>query len=73
MSASPQKVRKSKRRSQRVQNKECPSEQAVYSNIEEIVRQRAYYLWELEGKPQGREVEHWHRAQSEIRRELQQT
>jgi Protein of unknown function (DUF2934) len=71
MSDATQKVRKSKRRSRPVQSKQYGPEQAVH-NIEEIVRQRAYYLWEREGKPEGREAEHWDRAQSEVRRELQQ-
>src|SRR4051794_5841214 len=29
---------------------------------EERVRNRAYHLWETEGKPHGRDVEYWERA-----------
>lgn len=30
------------------------------------IRERAYWLWEEEGRPQGREFDHWVRARSEI-------
>ena len=30
------------------------------------VRERAYWLWEEEGRPQGREFDHWVRARNEI-------
>lgn len=33
---------------------------------EHKVRERAYALWETEGRPSGRHDEHWHRASSEI-------
>jgi hypothetical protein len=29
---------------------------------EERVRERAYHLWEAEGRPHGRDVEYWERA-----------
>lgn len=29
---------------------------------EERVRERAYHLWEADGKPHGRDVEYWERA-----------
>jgi hypothetical protein len=29
---------------------------------EQRIRERAYYLWESEGKPHGRDVEYWERA-----------
>jgi DUF2934 family protein len=32
----------------------------------ERVRQRAYELWEQEGRPDGKEEEHWRRADAEI-------
>lgn len=28
----------------------------------DLVRTRAYLLWLEEGRPEGRDVEHWHRA-----------
>jgi len=33
---------------------------------EEIVRIRAYHIWEREGRPEGREAEHWHAALREL-------
>ncbi len=38
--------------------------------IEDIVRARAYALWESEGRPLGRDVEHWRLSEEEARREL---
>lgn len=31
-------------------------------NTEDQIRWKAYQLWEDEGRPDGREHEHWHRA-----------
>ncbi len=36
---------------------------------EEKIRQRAYELWEAEGRPEGRQAEHWQRAAREIEAE----
>jgi hypothetical protein len=33
----------------------------------ELVRQRAFQIWETEGRPEGRDVEHWLRAEAEVR------
>lgn len=33
---------------------------------EERIRLRAYEIWEREGRPEGREAEHWDRARREI-------
>ena len=35
-------------------------------NIEDRIRRRAYEIWEQEGRPDGREVDHWLRAAREI-------
>src|ERR1700710_2847536 len=35
---------------------------AVDPDREQRVRERAYHLWETEGKPHGRDVEYWERA-----------
>ena len=35
------------------------------------IRLRAYHLWELEGRPVGRERIHWVRAEAEIREKIQ--
>lgn len=36
---------------------------------ERRIRQRAYALWEDEGYPEGRELDHWERAEREIEAE----
>jgi hypothetical protein len=33
---------------------------------DEQIRQRAYQIWEEEGRPEGRHLEHWQRASDEI-------
>jgi hypothetical protein len=33
---------------------------------EQRVRERAYHLWEADGKPHGRDVEFWQRAREQI-------
>lgn len=38
------------------------------SSREERVMQRAYEIWEQEGRPEGRQEEHWRRAEEEISR-----
>lgn len=30
---------------------------------------RSYHIWEREGRPQGRDWEHWFRAEAELNRE----
>jgi hypothetical protein len=37
---------------------------------DELIRQRAYDLWDRAGRPEGREAEHWHQAEREISDEL---
>jgi hypothetical protein len=36
---------------------------------EQRVRERAYRIWEEEGRPSGKEKEHWERARTEIEEE----
>jgi hypothetical protein len=36
---------------------------------EDAVRQRAYFIWEREGRPEGRAREHWLSAIVEVSRE----
>ncbi|HUJ02145.1 MAG TPA: DUF2934 domain-containing protein [Rhizomicrobium sp.] len=38
---------------------------------EEIIRRRSYEIWEREGRPDGRSLEHWLRAKGELEAELQ--
>ncbi len=35
----------------------------------ERIRQRAYELWETQGRPEGRDLEHWEQARLEIEAE----
>lgn len=41
--------------------------------IEERIRSRAYELWEAEGRPEGREVDHWLQAAQEVAAERETT
>jgi hypothetical protein len=34
--------------------------------MDERIRQRAYEIWEREGRPHGREAEHWRKAAEEL-------
>jgi hypothetical protein len=36
---------------------------------EEAIRERAYRIWEREGRPQGRDQTHWLRAKDELESE----
>jgi hypothetical protein len=42
-------------------------------DIDELIRQRAYSLWEVEGRPEGRAKEYWHRAQELVESETQRS
>jgi Protein of unknown function (DUF2934) len=33
---------------------------------EQAIRERAYAMWEEEGRPDGKELDHWYRAEAEI-------
>ena len=39
-------------------------------NLMASIRQRAYEIWEAEGRPEGRERIHWLRAEAEFRERL---
>jgi hypothetical protein len=34
--------------------------------LEDQVRERAYALWEQDGRPDGRPEDYWHRAEAEL-------
>jgi hypothetical protein len=36
------------------------------ANLDGAIRERAYAIWEEEGRPHGRDWEHWYRAMQEI-------
>ena len=42
------------------------TESEMQDDRAEAIRQRAYALWELEGRPDGKDLEHWLRAEAEI-------
>lgn len=35
-------------------------------DLSERIRRRAYHIWEREGRPEGREADHWELASEEI-------
>jgi hypothetical protein len=35
-------------------------------NEEQAIRERAYFIWEREGRPEGRAQDHWNHATIEI-------
>jgi hypothetical protein len=37
--------------------------------VEDRVRERAYALWEMDGRPDGRSEEYWRQARSEVEAE----
>lgn len=37
---------------------------------QERIRQRAHEIWESEGRPEGREADHWSRAEQELRNRM---
>ena len=37
---------------------------------EEAIRMRAYHIWEREGRPHGRDLEHWVQARIELDAEV---
>lgn len=38
---------------------------------EEAIRQRSYEVWQREGRPEGKALEHWLQAKAELEREAQ--
>lgn len=36
----------------------------------ERIRQRAHEIWESEGRPEGREADHWSRAEQDLRNRM---
>ena len=39
---------------------------AIEESLRQRIEQRAYEIWENEGGPHGRDVDHWLRAEAEI-------
>jgi cytosine/adenosine deaminase-related metal-dependent hydrolase len=38
--------------------------------IQDLIRTRAYHLWEMEGKPEGMQEQHWLAAEKEVLEEV---
>jgi hypothetical protein len=49
-----------------LQGEIASAEQVARDPVDEAIRRRAYEIWESEGRPDGRDREHWSRAQSEV-------
>jgi hypothetical protein len=43
---------------------------AITPAFEQLVRDRAYALWESEGRPAGRDAEHWRLSEAQTLAEL---
>jgi hypothetical protein len=43
---------------------------SIAAEIDDLIRVRAYALWRQEGRPDGRNLNHWVQAEAEIWREL---
>src|SRR3546814_14233441 len=39
----------------------------MYDDLAAKIRQRAYLIWEHENRPDGKDLEHWLRAEAEIK------
>jgi hypothetical protein len=44
------------------------SQPARWNAPQSQVAEAAYYIWEKEGRPGGRELDHWLRAEHEVRK-----
>lgn len=42
------------------------SSDTIPTPLDDAIRERAYYLWEADGKPAGRDQYYWHLAEAEL-------
>ena len=47
---------------------EGPGQPSKWNELEPEIAVAAYYIWEKEGHPHGRELDHWLRAEHNVRR-----
>ncbi|UWU23451.1 DUF2934 domain-containing protein (plasmid) [Rhizobium sp. CB3060] len=47
-------------------------EKNMQASRDDKIRLRAYQIWEQEGRPEGQDINHWNRADSEIQQEQYQ-
>jgi len=45
---------------------EMPRRMTMPSQREQAIRERAYAIWEEEDRPEGKDLDHWLRAEAEI-------
>ena len=43
------------------------------SDMEQQIRERAYQIWEEQGRPHGREIENWLEAERSVRAQVEAT
>jgi len=48
-----------------------PNTDGQQKTLEQLIRERAYQLWEMEGRPEGRQDEYWRRAAELVAAEAQ--
>ena len=58
----------SKDRNQSRSKSEKPTQPSNWNGQEPEIALAAYYIWEKEGHPQGRELDHWLSAEHHVRR-----
>jgi hypothetical protein len=42
----------------------------VMTDREDRMRERAYQIWEEQGRPEGRDLEHWHEAARQLHEDI---
>jgi hypothetical protein len=47
---------------------ENPVQPSKWNGLEREIAEAAYYIWEKEGHPHGRELDHWLSAEHNVRR-----
>jgi hypothetical protein len=41
----------------------------AHMRIQQVIKERSYFIWEGEGRPHGRHLDHWLMAEAEVRGE----
>ena len=44
-----------------------PPERSNYEPDRELIAKHAYHIWEQEGRPDGKQEDHWHQAEVHLR------
>ncbi len=64
--ASPARSRKASNGNGQTTTTVTAKKTAQVSNVDEVIRRRAYEIYEQEGRIHGRDQEHWLRAEAEV-------